>query len=270
MKKTMKIGIVGYGAIGKALVETLRQQKIEGATLVGVFDVDPRKLEQLKTQKITAKESLQELTKAADLVIEAAGMASVKAIAMEVLAQQKQLIVMSVGALLLQPELIRRFHEKKCRLYFPSGAVAGLDALKAVVRGGPVKKVLLTTTKPPQGLAGAPFFDKHPIDLNRIKKATTIFSGTARQAVGFFPANINVAAAISLTGIGPSRTRVEIVADPKAKRNKHVLSIESKVGKIECVTENVPSPHNHKTSYLATMSAVALLKSIVADERFGT
>ena len=265
MKKTMKIGIVGCGAIGHALAQVIIGKQVPGATLVGVFDTDIKKCKGLKRTPTLAK-----LVQLSELVIEAAGMNSVESIADCVLEYKKHLLVMSVGALLSQPDLINCFHSKNCHLYFPSGALAGLDALKAAKAGGPIKNVILKTTKPPQGLAGAPFFKTHHTKPEAIKKATTIFKGTAKQAVTLFPANINVAAAISLVGIGPDKTKVEIVADPKATCNRHALLIESSVGRIECITENVPSPNNPKTSYLATTSAMALLKSVITDERFGT
>jgi aspartate dehydrogenase len=270
MKTTMKIGIFGCGAIGHTLAQAIGRGQLPGAVLAGGYDIDQAKVSTLRREGLKTATTVDKLIAVSDLVVEAAGMATVPALAQAVLAKRKQLLVMSVGALLKHHGLLKQFEQAHCNLYFPSGAVAGLDALKAAKAGGAITSVRLRTTKPPLGLAGAPFFDQHPVDLARIKKKTIIFSGTAKEAVRWFPANINVAAAISLVGIGPGKTKVEIEADPKSKSNRHALAIEGSVGKIECITENVPSPHNPKTSFLATASVLALLKAIIAGERFGS
>ncbi len=270
MKTTLRIGIFGCGAIGRTLAQAITSGKLPGAILTAGYDIDESKLTTMRELGLKVTASRDKLIAISDLVVEAAGMASVPALAQAILAARKQLLVMSVGALLKHHSLLKQFEQHHCNLYFPSGAVAGLDALKAAKAGGPITSVMLRTTKPPKGLAGAPFFEEHPLDLARIKKKTLIFSGTAKEAVRWFPANINVAAAISLVGIGPEKTRVEIEADPKSQSNKHELFIEGSVGKIECRTENVPSPHNPKTSFLATASVLALLKAIIGGERFGT
>lgn len=270
MKPKMKIGIVGAGAIGKVLIQALVKGAIPHAVLVGVFDQDPNKQRFLRAKKIKTASHLSQLVSRADLVIEAAGAASLPDIAEVVLKHKKALLVMSVGALLNLPQVIKNFQHQACQLYFPSGAIAGLDALKAAKAGGRIKTVKLVTTKPPRGLAGAPFFTKRQMDPNKLKRRTIIFTGNARQAVALFPANVNVAAAVALIGIGPQRTQVEIVADPRTDKNTHRLSIEGAVGRIECVTENVPSPQNHQTSYLAATSALALLQSIAGNQRLGT
>jgi aspartate dehydrogenase len=204
------------------------------------------------------------------LLVEASGLAAVPEIAGAALAEKKDLMIMSVGALIEDLEWFERFRKKNCRLHFPSGAVAGLDALKAAAAGGGLKKVVLTTRKPPAGLAGAPFFKRRKLEPATLTVATKIFSGSARQAIRLFPANVNVAAAVSLAGLGPDRTKVEIIADPAAVRNSHTLSAEGAFGSFRAITENVPSPTNPKTSWLAVLSALALLQTIVRGELRGT
>jgi len=130
--------------------------------------------------------------------------------------------------------------------------------------------VVLTTSKPPAGLAGAPFVAENQIDLDEIKERTVLFEGTAQEAVKAFPANINVAASLSLAGIGPQRTQVRIIADPELSANVHQIEVIGKFGKLTTRTENLPSPSNPKTSYLAALSAVATLKSITEAAKIGT
>jgi len=262
---------VGCGAIGGEIARALVSGSVPGARLAMLVDQEPARCRSLANglRPKPKTGTLAEAVAAADLVIEAAGMAAVSPVASAVLVGRKDLLVMSVGALLESPEWFDRFGKLNCRLHFPSGAVSGLDALKAAA-AGKLKRVLLTTRKPPAGLAGAPFFKRRKIDPAAIKEPTVIFSGNARAAVRLFPANVNVAAAVALTGLGPEKTRVRIVADPAASRNSHTLEAEGDFGRLTAVTENVPSPHNPKTSRLAALSALALLRSLAAGSRQGT
>jgi aspartate dehydrogenase len=155
------------------------------------------------------------------------------------------------------------------RLYVPSGAIAGLDAIKGAMLGR-VFKVTLTTRKSPRALEGAPYVVKKGIDLGALKEPTTIFSGSAEEAVPAFPANINVAAALSLAGIGADKTLVRIIADPACDKNIHEIEVEGDFGRLVTRMENVPSPHNPKTSYMAALSAIGLLQRITASLVVGT
>jgi len=175
--------------------------------------------------------------------------------------------VMSVGALIADPELPERFRKLGRRLHTPSGAVAGLDGLRAAAVLGGLKRVTLTTRKPPRGLAGAPYFKQRKLDPFTLTEAVTVFSGTARRAIQLFPQNVNIAAAVSLAGLGPDRTRVQVVADPQAKRNTHTLTAEGDFGRLTVVIENRPSPENPKTSLLAGLSALALIASLAQEAR---
>lgn len=261
----LRIGIVGCGAIGTQLAKAVAGKKLSGLRLAGVHDIDPLRARRLAKglRPAPAVLDLPALAKASDLLVEAAGMAAVPAVARAALADRKHLLVMSVGALLQEPWL-ERFRRVGGRLYYPSGAIAGLDGLRAAAAGG-LRRVTLTTRKPPQSLAGAPYFSVRGKDPAAITSATTIFRGTAREAVRLFPANINVSAAVSLAGLGPEKTRVCIIADPAVKRNIHTLTAEGVFGKLCATVENRPSADNPKTSCLAIFSALALLRSIQAD-----
>jgi aspartate dehydrogenase len=147
--------------------------------------------------------------------------------------------------------------------------VAGIDGLKSGAVGG-IHLVELTTRKPPSGFEGNEYVKEKGIDLPSIEKEKTLFTGSAKEAVKFFPENVNVAASLSLAGIGPEATRVKIVADPSAAENVHEIKVRGEFGRLFVRVENVPSIANPKTSYLAALSAIATLKSISYPIRVGT
>lgn len=159
--------------------------------------------------------------------------------------------------------------EKNCRIYLPSGALTGLDGVKSAAVGR-IDSVTLTTRKPPAGLSGAPYLAREGIDLSSLREEKVIFEGSAEEAVEGFPRNINVAATLSLAGIGVAKTRVRIIADPKISRNIHEIEVEGEFGRLISRTENLPSPSNPKTSLLAIFSAIATLKSLASPVRIGT
>jgi aspartate dehydrogenase len=149
-------------------------------------------------------------------------------------------------------------------VYLPSGAIAGLDALKAV--RDELESVVLVTTKNPNSLKGAPFFDSSDIDPEKISEPTVLFDGTAKEAVSLFPKNVNVSALLSLVGMGGDNTSVRVVADPNTDKNTHEVNANGKFGNLKITVENVPDSMNPKTSRLATLSAVELLRQICTKE----
>jgi len=149
-------------------------------------------------------------------------------------------------------------------VYLPSGAIAGLDALKAVK--DELESVVLVTTKNPNSLKGAPFFDSSDIDPEKISEPTILFDGTAKEAVSLFPKNVNVSALLSLVGLGGDNTSVRVVADPNTDKNTHEINANGEFGNIKIIVENVPDSMNPKTSRLATLSAVELLRQICTKE----
>ncbi len=159
--------------------------------------------------------------------------------------------------------------EKRARIFIPSGAIAGIDGLKAS-NCAKIKKVTLTTKKPPQAFLGNPYLLKRKVRLDNINEDTVIFEGSALLAVRVFPQNINVAATLSIAGIGADKTTVRIVASPNLTRNIHEVEIESEAGRIITRTENIAHPDNPKTSYLAVLSAIAALKQVLEPMKIGT
>ncbi|MFH2144932.1 MAG: aspartate dehydrogenase domain-containing protein [Candidatus Omnitrophota bacterium] len=267
----VKIGIVGLGSIGSYLAGEIVKRYKKKVYLAGVCERDAGRVEALRRslKKNIRTFTISQLCKKCDLVIEAAGTAAAGDVAEQAVKYGKDVMIMSVGGLLNKPKLIKKIEKKKIRLYVPSGAIAGLDALKAA-RMDRIDKVTLVTKKPIAGLSGANFIRKNKINLAKIKKEMKIFEGTAEEAVKGFPKNINVAAILSLAGIGAKKTRVCIIASRKLSRNTHTIEIEGNFGKIISCTENVPSEQNPKTSKLAMLSALATLDSILSNIKLGT
>jgi aspartate dehydrogenase len=263
----LKIGIVGCGAIGRQLAKALAAGKIPAARLSGVCDREEARARAL-AQSLRPRprvRTLPALARGCDLLIETASLAAVPEVAQAALACRRDLLVLSVGALIGATDWFARFARAGCRLYHPSGAVAGLDGLRAAAVLGGLRHVTLTTRKPPAGLAGAPYFKKRQLDPLALKQPAVVFSGSARRAVKAFPQNINVAAAVSLAGLGPDATRVQIIADPGARRNAHTIAARGTFGTLTTTTENFPSEDNPKTSVLAGLSALALIAELAKE-----
>ena len=268
-KKQLKIGIIGCGAIGTVLAKEI--SNISGAKVICLCDVDEGRAKALAEQlgdKVKVVD-VNKLILMSDLVIEAASRGIVKEVVSRCISKKRDVMCMSVGGFIGNEGLLDRAEEKACKIYLPSGAIAGLDAVKAAAFGN-IKSVTLTTTKPPEGLDGASYVVKNKIDLFKLKSSKVIFEGTVTQAVKSFPRNINVSAALSLVGIGAKKTKVKIIVDPNAKRNVHEITVDGDIGKITTKTENMPSPLNPRTSYLAVLSAIAMVKRIVSNVEVGT
>jgi len=273
MPKKLKIGIVGCGAIGSSLAKEIVTNFGNSASLAALFDIRPEKAQFLsgkltKSSKLCAA-NLDILIKRSDLVIEASSAKAAWEIARKSLSGRRKVMIMSVGGMVGHlDELLALALKNNAQVYFPSGAISGIDALKAANIAG-VKKVVLTTRKHPDAFKGVEYVVKK-FKLAGLKKDKILFFGTAAQAVKYFPQNINVAAVLGLAGIGMHKTRVRIIASPGVRKNIHEVLIESKAAKIFTRTENILHPQNPKTSYLAVLSAMAVLKQILQPIKIGT
>lgn len=270
MDTKLNVGIIGCGTIGCGLSRAINQ-KIPGIKLKAVCDLQIEKALKLASSLSPQPAVLDanELITAVDLVIECATIETAGALVAKTLKKNKEIMVLSSGALIGREDLFALAFKTKRRIYIPSGALAGLDGVKSAVIGK-VTSVTLTTRKHPHGLEGAPYIIKNGINLGAIREETLIFTGDAAQAVIGFPQNVNVAATLSLAGLGPEKTIVKIITDPKLKQNIHEIEVIGEFGRICSSTENFPSPDNPRTSYLAILSAIATLKSIVSMVRVGT
>lgn len=269
--KKLKIGIIGCGAIGSKLAKVIDAELKDKATIVGLCDIIKEKVKKLSlvlNSKPKSRELL-DLIKKSDLVIEAASAKVSGYILRKAIDFKKDVMLMSIGGLLGKERLFKIAQKKGITVYLPSGAICGVDAVKAA-KGGKIKSARLITRKPPRALEGAYYIVKNKINLKKIKGEKILFDGNATDAVKAFPENINVAALLSLVGIGADKTRVRIITSPLYKRNSHQIEVEGDFGKITTKTENVPSPDNPKTSYLAILSAITTLKQILSSVRMGT
>ena len=268
----MKIGLVGCGAIGAEIAKAIDNGEIS-AELVAVCDRNQARADDLiKSLKYKpVKADLDDLLDLSDLVVEAASQSAVPVIARATLSKGKSIMIMSVGALVdagFYESIKSLAKEHSAKIYIPSGAISGLDGLKSASIGT-IRRVILTTTKNPASLEGAPYIAQKNIDLKALKGPTQIFEGTAAEAVKAFPANVNVAATLCLAARGGD-VRVKVVADPDIHVNRHEITVEGGFGQISTRVENVPSPKNPRTSYLAALSAIATLRSIVEPVKIGT
>jgi len=270
--KKIKIGLIGCGAIGYEIAQAIDTNFKNCASLVAISDIDQTKTESLKKTLEKKPEilAIDKLIKKSDLVIEAASAKISGQVAKKAIMKKKDVMIMSTGGIINDYAALFNLAQKQgCKIYLPSGAICGLDGVKAGLLGK-ISKAELITRKPPLALSGAPFIQKNNIDLNSIKAETIIFDGTAKEAIEGFPANINVSCALSIAGIGPKKTKVRIVTSPEYERNIHEIIVEGEFGKLTAKTENVPSPNNPKTSYLAVLSAIATLKQILSPAKIGT
>lgn len=265
-----KIALLGCGAMGTQIALAIDSGKIP-ATLTHVYDKSKEASESL-VSKLKNKPQIVEnshllSSNPIDLVVEAASQDAVKDVALSILQNRKDLLIMSAGAMLDESVfevLTDACKEFKKTIYLPSGAIAGLDAIKSVKKE--LESVTLITTKHPNSLKGAKFFETSKIDIDNISEKTIIFEGASKEAVKLFPANINVAALISLVGIGSEKTKVRIIADPNTDKNTHEIEAKGKFGKLLLKIENVPDENNPKTSRLAILSAIERLRAICSDD----
>ncbi len=208
------------------------------------------------------------LIPAVNLVIEAAGAAAVAGILKGAIKEKKDVIILSVGALINNRPLIKKAARKGVTIRVPSGAICGVDGLGALSTGT-IRKVSLITSKPPRGLRGNDYFKKRRIPLDNLKKERIVFRGGVKQAIKYFPKNINVAATLLLASLSRN-IKIYIKADPKLKRNVHRIEVEAREAKVSMNIENVPSDLNPKTSALAILSTQYLLKKLFSPFKIGS
>jgi len=273
MERRLRIGIVGCGAIGGSLAKEIVSSFFKYASLTALYDIMPEKSlglagEVKKSGKICVR-SLDALIKRSDLVIEASSAGAAWEIARKSLSASRDIMVMSVGGMVGHLNRLHSLAQRhNARVYFPSGAISGVDALKAA-NMGKVHKVVLTTRKHPKAFSGVAYVAKR-FKLKGLKKDKLLFSGSASSAVKYFPQNINVAAVLGLAGIGMRKTQVRIIASPSVTKNIHEIAIVSDAASIFTRTENILHPQNPKTSYLAVLAAIATLKQILQPIKIGT
>lgn len=265
------LGIIGCGNIGAALAEAASRDMPEYISDILLWDIDGAKLDRLEKKLAMAERAsdIEELVRKAHLVVEAVSPDLAKTVLEKAVESGKDVLLMSIGGVLGEERLLDAARKKGIKVILPSGAISGIDALKAAKIGG-LESVTITTRKPPESLKGTPYLENRGIDVGLIKNETVLFEGNAEDAIKAFPKNINVSAILSLAGIGPRKTMVRIISSPRYTKNTHEIEIRGRSGTIFTRTENVPSPENPKTSYLAVLSAIASLREYFDTVKIGT
>jgi aspartate dehydrogenase len=266
---TKRIAIAGLGEIGRTVARKLTQG-LPGLSLSAIATRDRAKAQAwLDSEGITAALiSLDELPGHADLVVECAPAAILDQICRPMLTSGKQVMVLSSSALLPRPDLIDLARTHGGQIIVPTGALIGFDAVSAAAEGT-IHSVQMVTRKPPRGLAGAPYLVENGISVEGLTSALCVFKGSARDAAAAFPANVNVVAALSLAGIGPDRTTIEIWADPAVTRNCHQIRVDSDSASFSMSIENIPS-ENPKTGRITALSVIAALRKLASPLQVGT
>jgi aspartate dehydrogenase len=271
----MRIGIIGGGVIARLFLEHIRRGDIDDAEVVAIQG----RSEASRGKPLAAQFGVPFVTSLAaliaerpEVVIEAASHDAVREFARPLLQQGIPVIILSGGALCddaLRARLEEAAAAHHALLYLPSGGIGGLDALKAVCAAG-ADSVEIAVTKPPAAWKGIPYVERMQLDLDHLAGPVTLFEGSARAGVPHFPANVNIAAALAMAGIGFDRTRLKVVADPALVYNTHYIEIRGKTGNISLKFESVPFPDNPKTAMLACYSALAAFKQFNSPVRYGT
>jgi aspartate dehydrogenase len=268
---TLRVAVGGFGAIGKVVAEAL-DHGVEGLRLAAVSARDAGRAERAVAGFATPVPvlPLDRLWEAADIVVECAPAVHLRDLAEPALAHGRSVIVLSCGALLDNFDLVDLARRQGGRILVPTGALIGLDAVQAAALGAGISSVQMITRKPPGGLEGAPYLVAHQIRVTGLTEPKLVFSGSAREAARGFPANVNVAAALALAGIGPDRTTIEIWADPGVTRNIHRIEVTADAASFAMEIQNVPSLENPRTGRLTPLSAIALLKKLSSPLAIGT
>ena len=263
------VAIGGFGAIGREVAKAL-VAGLPGLRLAAVSGRDRAKAEAGLAELGTGVPvlPLEALADAAEIVLECLPAAVFRDVAEPAIDQGRIFMPLSVGQLLTHGDLIERAKATGARILPPTGALLGLDAVRAAAEGR-IESVAMVTRKPPGGLAGAPHLVENGISVEGLTEPLMVFEGTAREGARGFPANVNVAAALSLAGIGPDRTTLQVWADPGVTRNVHRIIVEADSARFEMLIENVPSA-NPKTGKITALSTIAALRGLTATLKVGS
>jgi len=268
-RKTLRVGLAGLGAVGLEVAKRLIAG-VPGLTLAAVAVRDAQKAQRALPQvghDIPIRRAT-ELANDCDIVVECLPPALFREVAISAIDKGRIFMPLSVAQLLENDDLIDRARQKNARILVPTGALIGLDAVRAAAEST-IHSVKMVTRKPPAGLDGAPYLRERGISVTGLKEPLKVFDGSAREGARGFPTNVNVAAALSLAGIGPDRTQLEIWADPGVTRNTHTITVDADTARFTMTIENIPS-ENPRTGKSVAPSTVAALRALVSELKVGT
>jgi aspartate dehydrogenase len=268
---TLRLGIAGLGTIGLAVAKRVDAGDAGDMVVAAVSARNTQKAAD-NTAAFAHRPDIVpigEIGEHCDVVLECAPRSVFNVLAASAISNGCIFIPLSVGALLDRPELVDQARATGAKIVVPTGALIGLDAVKAIAQGN-VTSITMETRKPPRGLKGAPHITAIGVDLDRVNEPLKVFSGTAREAAKGFPANVNVAAALGLAGIGPDRTMVEIWADPTVQHNTHTITAKSDSSDFTMTIQNIPTQENPPTGKITALSALATLQRLTSPLVVGT
>ncbi|RVU39544.1 aspartate dehydrogenase [Hwanghaeella grinnelliae] len=271
----VKVALAGLGAVGLKVAEWLDSDDArtlgQGLDLVAAT-ASSESSARTKLAGLTHQPSYLspgDLAEAADVVVECLPPDLFRAVAEPTVKAGKVLMPLSVTQLLVNWDIVDLATETGARIIVPTGALLGLDAVRAAAEGT-LRSVTMRTRKPPAGLAKAPFVIEQGIDLSDLSEPLRLYQGSVRDAAQKFPANVNVAVALSLAGAGPDETQYEIWADPGVTRNTHVIEVDAAEVSFEMSIAGVPTEENPATGKLTPLSTIAALKALVQPLKIGS
>ena len=269
-KQSLRIGIAGLGAVGLDVARRLIDGVIPEMTLTAVAVRDADKARRLLPQigDLVALRTLETLADDCDVIVECLPPALFRDIAIPAIDKGRIFMPLSAGQLLHHGDLVERAKAAGARIIVPTGALIGFDAVRGAAEGT-IHSVEMVTRKPPAGLEGAPYLVTNGISVKGLTEPLKVFDGSARDGAKGFPANVNVAAALSLAGIGPDRTRLQIWADPTVTRNTHTITVDADTVRFTMTIENVPSD-NPRTGKSVAPSTIAALRGLVSALKVGS
>jgi aspartate dehydrogenase len=269
-KKNLRVGVAGLGAVGLEVARRLIDGDVPGLVLtaVAVRDADKARRALPQVGDMIALRTATALADECDIVVECLPPALFREVAIAAIDKGRIFMPLSVAQLLENSDLIERAKETGARIIVPTGALLGLDAVRAAAEGT-IHSVKMVTRKPPAGLEGAPHLTQNNISVAGLTEPKKVFDGSAREGARGFPTNVNVAAALSLAGIGPDRTTLEIWADPTVTRNTHTITVDADAMRFTMTIENVPSS-NPRTGKSVAPSTIAALRGLVSELKVGS
>ncbi|MDF1721730.1 MAG: aspartate dehydrogenase [Minwuia sp.] len=266
----LKVAVAGLGAVGLPLARWLDQgQRRLALHAVSAQDQARATARMSDFRVLPPIRDLDTLCDGADVVVEGLPPALFRPLAECVLGQGLIFVPLTVTQLILHMDLIDLAEANGARIIVPTGAILGLDAVRAAAKGN-VQSVTMMTRKPPAGLIDTPHVVELGLDLTNLTEPMKLYEGPVRDAAQKFPANVNVSVALALAGIGLDRTRYEIWADPGVSRNTHVIEVEADSTRFRMEIAGVPSPGKPATGRLTPLSAMAALEGLVSTLKIGS
>jgi aspartate dehydrogenase len=266
----LAVGIIGYGTIGRVVARAL-DAGIDGMHLAAVATGRHDKAAAAMAELVQPVEimSIAAVADCCDIVVDCAPKAVFRDIAETALGRGRILVTVSGAGILANPDIEDLARDNGGRVILATGALLGLDAVRAAAEGQ-INEVRMITRKPPNALKDAPHIIDNDINLDGLNGAVKVFEGSAREGAMAFPANVNVAAALGLAGVGADATRLEVWADPHLQRNTHAIEVDADSARFILNIENVQSPENPGTGKITALSVIACLRGMTAPMKIGS